>query len=334
MPKVCVNLLGYNSSKFLVGAIGSVLGQTFTDYKLVFFDNSSSDGSVDLVKSKFPQVEALENGKNLGFSGGHNLGIARAAGEFVMVLNPDVVLDKDFLKNILPEFTDPRVGAVTGKLLRPETGERKFLDGTGITVSRSRRGRERGQLERDTGQYDNSPDVFGVSGTAAVYRRSALEAVKVPKAGGGFEYFDEDFFAYWEDMDLSWRLKLAGFKCRFAPKSVAYHIRTAGASAGGYRKILSFIKHHRALPQAVKRWNWKNHLFCIIKNDSGPVFWRDLPLIFIRELAMLAFILIFETKTLAVVPEFLGQLPKMLSKRKIIKSKIAVSPAEIGGWFE
>ncbi|MDP2932718.1 MAG: glycosyltransferase family 2 protein [bacterium] len=375
MAKVTINLLGYNSGKELADAIRSVLSQTYSDYELIFIDNASSDQSAETVRRDFPRVKIIENQTNLGYAGGHNLGIKSATGELVMVLNPDVALDKDFLVNIVKAFDDKNVAAATGKMLRPtssvsssvEGTYKRVLDGTGIVVSKTRRARERGQLEQDRGQYDGQRDVFGVSGTAAVYRKSALEKIKVPKIDffrptssfsekpslplgqlgalspdksgesnneSAFEYFDEDFFAYWEDLDLSWRLRLAGFKCCYVPKAELFHERKAGSSSGGYKKVMAFIKHHRALPRAVRKWNWKNHLFCIVKNDFGSPFWRDFIYILGRELAMLCYIILFEPATLTVSLEFFRQLPAMMKKRKFIQNNRVVSGAVAAAWFK
>ncbi|MEK9181156.1 MAG: glycosyltransferase family 2 protein [Patescibacteria group bacterium] len=355
MPKISINLLGWNHKEELAPTIEAVLRQTFLDFELIFTDNASSDGSADFVAEHYPQVKVVGNQKNLGYAGGHNKFFASAVSEFVMVLNPDVRLEPNFLEEALKPFADPRVAAVTGKLLRPplrfplldkEGIKGEVLDTTGLIVNRARRGRDRGQWEEDRGQYDGQNEVFGSNGAAPIFRLAALEKVKIPfsafsspragddarRAGEG-EYYDEDFFAYWEDLDLSWRLKLAGFNCGFAPRAVAYHGRAAGQSRGGYLKIMDFIKHHRKLPPNIKKWNWRNHLFCVIKNDFGWPFWRDLPFILARELAMFMFILIFETRTLSVIPEFLRLLPKMLIKRRYIQKYKQVSSKEVLSWF-
>jgi GT2 family glycosyltransferase len=196
-------------------------------------------------------------------------------------------------------------------------------------MSRGRRGRERGQNQLDTGQFDGSRRIFGVSGTAPAYRKSALDKVRI----GDQEYFDEDFFAYWEDLDLSWRLRLAGFECVYVPEAVIYHSRLAGQSKGGYRRPAEFIRHHKKLPTSIVRWNWKNQLFCIIKSDFGWSFWRDAPFIVSRQILMLGYILVFEPRTLGAAPEFFRSLPKMLEKRKLIKSKREIRSKEIGQWF-
>jgi GT2 family glycosyltransferase len=334
MKRISINLLGWNHREKIGAAIRSVLAQTFSDYDFFYMDNGSTDGSVDFVKKNFPAVSVVENGRNLGYAGAHNLFIQKAQTEFVMVLNPDVVLDANFLREAILPFADPKVAAVTGKMLKPpRPDEEAVLDGTGIVVGRSRRGRERGQLEVDRKQYDGMPWVFGVSGAAAIFRRSALLDAGVPKKDGGKEFFDEDFFAYWEDMDLSWRLRLAGYECRFASAATAYHPRVAGSSKGGYLNFFAFVRNHKKLSPQIKRWNWKNHLFCIIKNDFGRPFWWDCPFIFIRELAMFFFILIFETATLSVIPEFFRELPVMLKKRRYIQSNRKVSAGEVSTWF-
>ncbi|MBI4053813.1 MAG: glycosyltransferase family 2 protein [Candidatus Doudnabacteria bacterium] len=332
MPKLFINLLGWNHRSKLHAAINSVLAQGFRDFDFVYTDNASTDGSTDFVKKTFPQVQVKQNKQNLGYAAGHNLAFQQTDAELVMVLNPDVILDTDFLKHIVRAFDDHRVAVAGGKMLRPGPG--RVLDGTGVVINRARRARERGQREHDQGQYDRDRAVFGVSGTAAVFRKSALEQTKVPKADGGFEYFDEDFFAYWEDVDLSWRLRLWGFTCRYVPQAVLYHERLAGSSPGGYKKIAAFISHHKQLPDNVKKWNWKNHLFCIIKNDFGWPFWRDLPLILARELAMLVFILIFEPKTLGVLPRFFRELPVMLAKRRYIMAHKKVGANVVLPWFK
>lgn len=327
MSRIAVNLLGWNHKALLKKCINSVRVQSYKDFELFYMDNASKDGSVEFVKNNYPFVNIIENKQNLGYAGGHNKFFEALDSEFLMVLNPDVELSANFLEEVVKGFEDSEVGAAMGKLLRPSS---KLIDSTGIIINLARRGRDRGQWEEDNGQYDNQTNIFGVNGAASVFRKSALEKVKMPKISTQYsvhstqyEYFDEDFFAYWEDLDLSWRLNLAGFKCKFAPSAVAYHGRAAGQSKGGYKKIFSFIKHHRNLPKRIRQLNWKNHQFCIIKNDFGWKFIKVLPIIKLRELSMLVYILFFEPSTLAVILEYLKQLPKMLRKRKYIKKNIA-----------
>jgi len=330
MAKLAINLLGWNHKDIISPTIEGVLNQSYSDFEFFYMDNASGDGSVQMVREKFPSLKITANSENLGYAGGHNLFFSRHSEEFLMVLNPDVVLDKNFLSEAMKAFEDEKVGAVCGKMLRPGG---KIIDGTGIVVSRSRRARERGQNEIDIGQYDKPVEVFGVSGQAAIFRKSALEKIALPKDSGR-EYFDEDFFAYFEDFDLSWRLRLSGYKSCYIPSAWGYHDRKAASSPGGYKRIFSFIRHHRGLSPQIKKWNWKNHIFCIIKNDFGFPVWRDMIFILGREAAMLLFILIFETATLSVLPQFFKELPLMLRKRRIIQAGRKVTGDEIGNWFK
>ena len=326
MKSLSINLLRWNSGWDEIRAcIEAVLASDLVDFELTYMENFNPDcpSLASEVKEQFGadgRVRVVVTEANLGYAGGHNRFFEETGSELLMVLNPDARIEPDFLKKIVAAFEDPHVGAATGKMIKPgqnRSGERT-LDGTGILVSRSRRGYERGQLEIDRGQYDKEPQVFGVSGTAAVYRKSALEAVKI----GTSEYFDEDFFAYWEDLDLSWRLRLRGFSCVYVPGAIVEHQRAVGKSEGGIRNFFEYVRHHRAFPLNVRQWSWRNHLFAILKNDHGWRFFRDLPFIAARELGMLIFLLCFMPDTLLAVPGALRLLPKMLAKRRYIMRHI------------
>lgn len=335
-PKISINLLGWRANFEMIDqAMESVLAQTYPDFLLYYTENDSSYQSIiPQIRAKYgdnPKVRIVENRENLGYAGGHNKFFDSAETELVMVLNPDARLELNFLEQIIPTFENLKVAAATGKMIKPEKDQQgnNILDGTGIIVYKSRRGKERGQMEIDRGQYDDQPDVFGVSGTAAVYRRSALEEIKLPDG----DYFDHDFFAYWEDLDLSWRLRLAGYTVKYVPSAIVFHSRVAGSYAKGYKDLPGFIRHHSKFSLNVRRWNWRNHLFCIIKNDFGPALYKNLPRIIVREMAMAGYITLFEPRTWSVLPVFFQLLPKMRAKRKIIQSKRKVKSAEMEKLF-
>lgn len=317
--------------------MAAVLDSNFQDFELTYTENAhpSAPSLMDEVKQCFggdDRLRTVRNDSNLGYAGAHNRFFAENDNELVMVLNPDAVIDPLFLQNIVKPFSDPKVGAVTGKMLKHQVsaGGERILDGTGIEIYRSRRARERGQMEPDHGQYDHNRIVFGVSGTAAVYRKAALEAIKL----GEVEYFDPDFFAYWEDFDLSWRLRLRGFECVYMPEAVVEHGRVAGASPGGFYNFSSFVKHQQSFPLSVRQWNWRNHLFAIIKNDFGQCFYRDLPRIIVREVGMQIFILFFMPDTLSAIPKTLSLFPRMLRKRMLIQSSRTISSSGVCGFLK
>ncbi len=309
MPKVSVIILPFRRTQYIKPVFDAIFAQTHKDLEVIAVINDSTDGSKEIIQRDYSQVKIIDQGQNLFFAAGNNLAIRESIGEFIQLVNDDLILEPNYIEELLKAFDDNKIAAATGKLLRYDFEKNQkinIIDSTGVVLSSSGRGRDRGQLEVDRAQYDNEREVFGVSGAAPMYRRSALQAVKFQN-----EYFDEDFVMYWEDVDLSWRLHNADFKCIYVPKAVAYHGRKTGQSEGGYLRLLKFIKHHKQLRSEVLKWNYKNHILMYIKN-AKHIFH---PAFVIREIAMLGYIIIFETGTLRVVPELLRQLPRIWKKR-------------------
>lgn len=313
MPKVSVIVVVYNSRRFLPLVFASIFAQTHKDLEVFAVINASTDGSKEYLMENFSQVSLIDPGKNIGFAAGNNLGIKKSSGELIQLVNPDLILEPTYVEEMVKAFEDPQTAAATGKLLRfdfENNLKTKIIDSTGITMSKSGRAKDRGQLEIDHGQYDKLNDVFGVSGAGPMYRRSAVEKIKYCE-NGNCEYFDEDFGSYWEDVDLSWRLNQAGFKNMFNPKAIAFHGRTAGQSQGGYMHAFHYIIHHSKLNPNIRRLNYKNHILMYLKNSSFIH-----PLFILREIAMFGYILVFETSTLKVFPELLKLIPKIWKKRR------------------
>jgi GT2 family glycosyltransferase len=335
LPRVAINIVRHNQEFALIEeCIRAVLKQDFDDYTLTLTENGSTDSIADAALAQFrdhPKFRYVDNGSNLGFSRAHNMFFRDSCSEFVMPLNPDTVMPANYLSQLLTAFDHPLVAAAEGKMLKPDplSDGSWMLDGTGMTISRSRRVRERGQLEVDKQQYDKDTNVFGVSATAAAYRMSALEKVKFAET----EYFDEDFFTYWEDLDLSWRLRLAGYTCAYVPDAIIYHTRFAGQSKHGFHKPGEFSRHTRSLPTRVICWDWRNHLFAIIKNDFGWSLLRDMPFIVTRELFLFCYLIVIEPRVVSAVPEFLKLLPRILEKRKIVQQKRVATSQEMHRWF-
>lgn len=335
MTTVAINIVRYNQPFELIErCLSAALRQDLQDFSVTLSENGSADSIENRVMAVFggdSRFRYVNNGGNLGFSRAHNLFFRNSRAEFVMPLNPDTEMSVDYLTNVMRAFGDPRVAAAEGKMLKPgaSPGTKGILDGTGMTISRARAARERGQLEPDEEQYDSVTDVFGVSGTAAIFRKSALEVVRY----GETEYFDEDFFTYWEDLDLSWRLRLAGFSCAYVPDAIVFHSRFAGQTKRGFRRPLAMAKQVRTLPVRVVGWNWRNHLFAIIKNDFGWSFWRDAPSIVGRELSLFCFLLVVQPRFLGAVPGFFRLLPRILRKRAYIQSRSKVNSSKMSQWF-
>ncbi len=310
MPKVSAIVLIYDGQKYIKTVFDALFAQTHKELEVIAVINKSTDGAKEAIQSGYPGVKIIDPGENTGFAKGNNLGIHSSSGEFIQLVNQDLILEPNYIDEMLRAFSDPKTGAASGKILRynfAQNQKTKLIDTTGIVMQQSGRARDRGQNQIDNGQYDKQPEMFGVSGAAAIYRKSALEKVKYEN-----EYFDENFFMYWEDVDLSWRLNNAGFKNIYMPQAVAFHGRTAGQADGGYLHLFKFVRHHNKLSKQVKRWNYKNHILMYIKNAKH--IWH--PAFILRELVMLGYVIIFETSTLKVIPELIRQIPETLRKRR------------------
>lgn len=279
---VAVVVVSWNSVGYLPGCLDSLRLLERGPAEVVIVDSGSEDGSAELVRSDYPEFELMECGENVGFCRGNNLGIRATRSPFVLVLNPDTVLQPDYLERLLPAFDDPRVGLATGKLLR---FDRKTLDTAGQLLSRSRRPRDRGYGRPDEGQFDRDEEVFGVCGAAALYRRAMLDSIADP----GPCYFDEVFFAFGEDLDLAWRARRVGWRAAYRHRAVGLHAR--GGSATGS----TWLRRRAALlgrgPE-IRFHVIKNRYLTILRNDTVAAYLANLPFVLGRDLSLLGLVLL------------------------------------------
>jgi GT2 family glycosyltransferase len=343
--KVAVTIVAWNSMTYLPEALASIAAQTFRNLSVIIVDNASSDGVVDFVRERYPETTVIRNAKNLGFARGHNQAIAYAKAHFdrpgeelfVLVTNPDIIMDPDFVARMADAVERrPEVGSAGGKLLKVESrGEgvlregirTPVLDTAGIRLFRSRRAAERGAGETDgEGRYDRTEEVFGVSAALALYRMAALEDV----AYRG-EYFDDDFFAYKEDLDLAWRLRLRGWSSLYVPAARAYHYRTASSPEriGG----LAALKGRLSRSKTVNYLSYRNHWLAMLKNEQFGNVVRDLPRIGWYELRKAGAVCLFEPSTLRAIPHIIKLLPRMLAKRKLNMRRARASAKDMRKWF-
>ncbi|HYF05064.1 MAG TPA: glycosyltransferase [Patescibacteria group bacterium] len=325
--KVAVLQQVYKSRNYIDAVYGAIFAQTYPDITVYAQIVNDEGRSRAYIAEKYPQVTFLEPGYNIGFSKGHNEMFASIDADIFQLVNPDAILAPTFVEEIVTVFrANEKVGAVSGKIFQYDFSENKAkttFDTTGVVVWRSGRGRDRGQHEEDTGQYDTPGEVTGVSGAVAAYRKAALESVKMPRSNSYYEYFDEDFHSYWEDVDLSLRLINQGWSIWYEPKALAKHGRYAGSSKEGYKNVGKFARHHKKISERVKQLNYKNHIFIVVKNFP-KYYWQ----FWFRELAMLCYIIVFERSTLKVWSEFRSQLVVMKQKRKFIADHCKIAPQE------
>ncbi|MED4889235.1 glycosyltransferase family 2 protein [Lysinibacillus fusiformis] len=278
MASIAVQIVTYNSADYIADCLNSVILQSYPVEKIIVIDNDSNDCIKDVV-SHYSNVYFVQNSINSGFVGGHNQGLNYAETDYVLVLNPDVILDKYYIEHIIKFMQlNEKVGAATGKLYRDL--DSYIIDSTGINIKKSRRAVDRGSGEVDQGQYDDMINVFGVSGAAAVYKREMIDMISEDG-----RFFDESFFAYKEDVDVSWRARLAGWEICFVPKAIAQHER--GWKDNKSRKDISL---------KTRKHSYINRHFYIIKNDNIFYFLLHFPFIFIYEASCLVYILLKERK--------------------------------------
>ncbi len=328
MPKVVIVQVIYNTKRFIEPVFNAIFSQTHKNFEVVAVISGNDDGGKEFLAEKFPEVTIIDPGYNIGFAKGHNLVFQKYSADFFQLVNPDMIMEPDYIEQMLKVFQDEKVGAVTGKLyqapgdlivqgspnLKSYILNHKLIDTTGVVISKSGRARDRGQHEIDMGQYDKDTSVQAVSAAGAMYRASSLKAISY-KLEARTEFFDEDFHSYWEDVDLAWRMSNAGWQCKFAPLAIGYHGRGAGSSKNGYKDLLGFIKHHKAISPRIRQLNYQNHIFMYIKNSK----WFY-PQFFAREFFMFFYVLFFEISTFKILPQMFKLLPKMWKKRKIIWS--------------
>jgi GT2 family glycosyltransferase len=310
--KVSVHIVTFNSAGDITQCLVSLGRQTFRDFQVRILDNASHDNTVHEIERFGAQV--TRSAKNLGFAAAHNALIRDSDSEYVLVLNPDANLRESFLDEIVRGL-DARsdAGSASGKLLRLDG---ITIDSTGIVMLRSQRHLDRGADQPDIGQFDKSEDIFGASGAAALYRRSAL----VDAAING-QYFDEDFFAYREDADLAWRLQLLGWKSIYVPSAVALHRRRVTP------------ERRSQLPHLINYHSVKNRFLLRINNMSGSLYRRDFWRITGRDAMVVGYVCIREWSSMPALGYVLRHLPRLWRKRRLIQEKVRVSREEVARWF-
>lgn len=329
-PKVTIDLLGWNSKKYLKQAFDSVLKQTYPNLEVVFIDNGSEDHSVDFVRKNFLEIKIIDNERNLGYAEGHNVGIRQASGQYVICMNPDIILEDDFVASAVEVMEkDDRVGALAGKLLQMKEDGTKtdIIDSTGFKIFKSRRVIDRGHGEVDAGQYGKEEQVFGASGALPVFRKKALEDVQIFG-----EYFDCDFENYKEDIDLSWRMNLYGWKCVYTPRAIAYHER--GTGLGEQAKGKDFLREKKKHSFRAKYFSFKNHSLMLVKNDFLRYYLLDLPFIFYYEAKRWGYVLLCEPRLLGSFLKLVKQLPRAFKKRRVIMANRRVKAREVRRFFK
>ena len=319
---IAVTLVTFESRADLPACLDALFRQTQRPSEVVVVDNGSNDGSAEFARSHAVVTCVERNSQNRGFAAAQNQAIALTKSSWVLVLNPDVVLEPDFLSQLAPHLEkDASVGTLCGKLLRSERdGSPRVpatLDSAGIRFERSWRHLDRGSEEPDRGQFDEVEAVFGASGASACYRRAMIEDVSVEG-----EFFDEAFFAYREDADVAWRSQLLGWDCLYVPAAVGYHVR----------RVLP--GNRSQLPASINRYSVRNRFLMRLKNADLPLVWHCGWRGVARDLAVVGGCLAFEQSSLPAFADLFRLWPRAMRHRGIVRRRRRRDGRALSRWFE
>lgn len=306
-PTCSVVIVNWNGLQHLQVCLTSLEKQLFTDFEVILVDNASTDGSLEFLQSRFPRVRLLSQDRNLGFAGGCNAGIREARGRYVALLNNDTEADPGWLQELIAAIeSNPNIGFCASKILFFD--DRRVIDAAGDGFGTNGIGFKRGHGEFDKG-YDLPTPVFGACAAAALYRRSLFERVG---------YFDEDFFLIFEDVDLSFRARLAGFQCLFVPTARVYH--KSNASIGTLTHAYVYYGHRNL--EFVFFQNMPPRL--LLRHAAGHFLYDALALLyFARHGRMLSFL-----KAKAAV---LRSLPSVFAKRRRVQAARVLEDRQLAG---
>ena len=310
---VTVGLVTWNSAAHLDRCLRALACQTHPAIELVVIDNASVDDSRERVCRQFPEALQIQNTANYGFARAHNQAIQAGQGAYYLALNPDVILEPEYIAHLVAALEQhPGCGAAGGKLLL----DNGLIDSTGLFIDRKRRQYLRGNNQADAGQFDIAGEVFGLDGAAPLFRRAMIEDV----AEDG-QFFDETFFSYKEDVDVAWRARLLGWKAWYTPLARGVHVRTfrPGQRERGSRET--------------RRYSVRNRYLLLLKNEFGPAWRRDWPRIVLYDLAILAFILLRERASLAALADLRRVWSATARRRKDIMRRKRVADAACLDWF-
>ena len=221
-PLVSVVIVNWNGKHLLGECLDSLRVQTFRNYEIILVDNGSQDGSAGFIQERYPDVTLVVLRQNRGFAGGNNAGIRCAAGTYIALLNNDTSVDPSWLACLISEAEENAnsVGMWASKILSHDNPA--IIDNVGLLLYPDGLGRGKGRLEVDVGQYDRAGEALFPIGCAALYRKAMLDEIGL---------FDEEFFAYADDVDLGLRARQAGWQCRYVPSAKVYHKYSASSSA-------------------------------------------------------------------------------------------------------
>ncbi len=254
---ISVVIVNWNGRRWLKDCLDSLHSQNYDNYEIIFVDNNSSDNSVEFVSKKYPKIRIIQNKENVGFAKGNNQGIEKAKGDYVLLLNNDTWVEKDFLEKLIKSFeVIPNLGCVQPRIVLMKDQEN--LDVCGAFWTSSSFLYYYGLAKnKNLDKYNKIMPVFSIKGAAMMIPKKVINKIGL---------FDDDFWCYYEETDFCHRLWLSGYECWYYPKTTCYHAVGGISTSFHY----SYIQFH----------GYKNKLSSFLKNFEFPTLFKVLPIYF------------------------------------------------------
>jgi len=263
-PLVSIIILNYNAGELLINCVQSIIKSNYSNYEIIIVDNNSADQSHIECKKKFEQVTLIENKKNFGYCEGNNIGIRKATGKFITILNPDTIVDANWLKFLIQAYEENGEGLYQPKFL--SLYEKDIIQSTGNFIQLFGFGYARDKGEKDSNKRNTIEKVGFAAGTCLFTSKSVLDKIGL---------LDPFIFLYLDDLDLGWRAKQLGISSFFVPNSIVYHAE-------------SYI-----LKWSSKKFYWleRNRKYCLLTHYSKNTLYKMLPTLIIVEILVFFFYL-------------------------------------------
>ena len=310
---VSIHIVTYNSGDDIIECLTAVLAQDYPLEQIVVIDNASTDGCSEKVNNfnnsfnkspDGPNLLFIQNYLNTGFAPAHNQAMASNSTDYILVLNPDLTLAPDYVSRLVARMeANPLIGSATGKLLLK--ADHQVVDSTGLRMNRARRAFDRGAGEPSSNWQVSGP-VFGVSGAAAMYSRRMIEDISVEG-----EFFDGDFFAYKEDVDVAWRAQLLGWQGFYDADAIGYHER-------GWK-----VSGRESKPMFIRQISYINRYKMMYKNEQKGTLLKTFVMSLPYEIAANGYMLLKERELFKAWKSFFAQLSELKKKRKYIQARAA-----------
>lgn len=264
-PLVSIVILNYNSGNLLLDCIKSILHTNYSNYEIIVVDNASNDQSHIKFKQKFSQIKLIENDENLGYCEGNNIGVKEAHGDFIIILNPDTLVDPNWIKELISSYEEFGEGLYQPKILT--TADHSILMSTGNMIQLFGFGFSRSRGELDKGKFQKHEIIGYVSGACLFTSSKTFKKLNM---------FDSFLFAYHDDLDLGWRAAMIGIQSHYIPKSIVYH------PIEGFSFKWSPFKFYLLE---------RNRMYCILTHYSRTTFYKILPSLVLVEVVIFFFYL-------------------------------------------